>query len=117
MSLHNYPQILRRPHGRSQGEPRHHRPDLQRKLRGQCRKESTIWEFDKPKKNGDHPTMKPIPFLTYPIQNSSMANSVVLDHFGGSGSTLIACEQTDRICCTIELDEKFCDVIVRKYIE
>ena len=46
-----------------------------------------------------------------------MANSVVLDPFGGSGSTLIACEQTDRICCTIELDEKFCDVIVRRYIE
>ena len=45
------------------------------------------------------------------------ANSVVLDPFGGSGSTLIACEQTDRICCTIELDEKFCDVIVRRYIE
>ena len=81
------------------------------------RKESTIWEFDKPKKNGDHPTMKPIPLTAYPIQNSSMANSVVLDPFGGSGSTLIACEQTDRICCTIELDEKFCDVIVRRYIE
>lgn len=81
------------------------------------RKETTIWEFDKPKKNGDHPTMKPIPLLAYPIQNSSMANSVVLDPFGGSGSTLIACEQTDRICCTIELDEKFCDVIVKRYIE
>ena len=81
------------------------------------RKESTIWEFDKPKKNGDHPTMKPVPLLAYPIQNSSMANSIVLDPFGGSGSTLIACEQTDRICCTIELDEKFCDVIVRRYIE
>lgn len=61
--------------------------------------------------------MKPIPLLAYPIQNSSMANSVVLDPFGGSGSTLIACEQTNRICCTIELDEKFCDVIVKRYIE
>ena len=81
------------------------------------RKESTIWEFDKPKKNGDHPTMKPIPLLAYPIMNSSMSNTVVLDPFGGSGSTLIACEQTDRICHTIELDEKFCDVIVRRYIE
>ena len=81
------------------------------------RKETTIWEFDKPKKNGDHPTMKPIPLLAYPIGNSSMANSVVLDPFGGSGSTLIACEQTDRICRTIELDEKFCDVIVKRYIE
>jgi len=81
------------------------------------RKESTIWEFDKPKKNGDHPTMKPIPLLAYPIMNSSMTNAIVLDPFGGSGSTLIACEQTDRICCTVELDEKFCDVIVKRYIE
>ena len=81
------------------------------------RKESTIWEFDKPKKNGDHPTMKPIPLLAYPIANSSMSNSVVLDPFGGSGSTLIACEQTNRICYTIELDEKYCDVIVNRYIE
>ena len=81
------------------------------------RKESTIWEFDKPKKNGDHPTMKPIPLLAYPIINSSLSNCIVLDSFGGSGSTLIACEQTDRICHTIELDEKFCDVIVKRYIE
>lgn len=81
------------------------------------RKESTIWEFDKPKKNSDHPTMKPIPLLAYPIMNSSMSNTLVLDPFGGSGSTLIACEQTDRSCFTIELDEKFCDVIVKRYIE
>ena len=81
------------------------------------RKESTIWEFDKPKKNGDHPTMKPIPLLAYPIMNSSMSNTLVLDPFGGSGSTLIACEQTDRSCYMIELDEKFCDVIVKRYIE
>lgn len=81
------------------------------------RKETTIWEFDKPKKNGDHPTMKPIPLLAYPIMNSSLTNSVVLDPFGGSGSTLIACEQTNRICYTVELDEKFCDVIVKRYIE
>lgn len=81
------------------------------------RKESTIWEFDKPKKNGDHPTMKPIPLVAYPIKNSSMANSIVLDPFGGSGSTLIACEQTGRVCRTIELDEKYCDVIVKRFIE
>ena len=81
------------------------------------RKQTTIWEFDKPKKNGDHPTMKPIPLLAYAIQNSSMSNTLVLDPFGGSGSTLIACEQTDRSCCTIELDEKYCDVIVKRYIE
>ncbi len=81
------------------------------------RKETTIWEFDKPKKNGDHPTMKPIPLLAYPIKNSSMSNTLVLDPFGGSGSTLIACEQTERTCYTIELDPKFCDVIVKRYIE
>ena len=61
--------------------------------------------------------MKPIPLLAYPIMNSSLTNSLVLDPFGGSGSTLIACEQTDRICRTIELDEKFCDVIVSRFIE
>lgn len=81
------------------------------------RKESTIWEFDKPKKNGEHPTMKPVPLLAYPILNSSLTNCIVLDPFGGSGSTLIACEEADRICHTIELDEKFCDVIVKRYIE
>ena len=81
------------------------------------RKETTIWKFDKSKKNGDHPTMKPLALLAYPIMNSSMSNTNVLDPFGGSGSTLIACEQTDRICYTIELDEKFCDVIVKRYIE
>ena len=81
------------------------------------RKESTIWSVDKPKKNGDHPTMKPVALIAYPIMNSSLTNSIVLDPFGGSGSTLIACEQTDRICYTVELDEKFCDVIVKRYIE
>ena len=81
------------------------------------RKQTTIWEFDKPKKNGDHPTMKPVPLIAYPIKNSSMSNCIVLDPFGGSGSTLIACEQTNRICHTIELDEKYCDVIIKRYIE
>ena len=81
------------------------------------RKETTIWEFDKPKKNADHPTMKPVPLLAYPIMNSSLTNCIVLDPFGGSGSTLIACEQANRICCMVELDEKYCDVIVKRYIE
>ena len=81
------------------------------------RKETTIWEFDRPSKNSLHPTMKPVALVAYPIQNSSMSNCIVLDPFGGSGSTLIACEQTDRICYTIELDEKYCDVIVKRYIE
>lgn len=81
------------------------------------RKQTTIWEFEKPKKNADHPTMKPIALLAYPIMNSSLTNCIVLDPFGGSGSTLIACEQSDRICFTIELDEKYCDVIIKRYIE
>ena len=81
------------------------------------RKQTTIWEFDKPKQNADHPTMKPVELLAYPILNSSMVNCVVLDPFGGSGSTLIACEQTDRICFMVELDEKYCDVIVRRFCQ
>lgn len=81
------------------------------------RKQSTIWEYDKPKKNGDHPTMKPVALVAYPIINSSMSGCIVLDPFGGSGSTMMACEQTDRICFTNELDEKFCDVIVKRFIE
>lgn len=81
------------------------------------RKQTTIWEFEKPKKNKDHPTMKPVALVAYPIINSSLTNCIVLDPFGGSGSTLIACEQTDRICHMIELDEKYTDVIVKRYIE
>ena len=81
------------------------------------RKQTTIWEFDRPKKSEQHPTMKPVGLVAYPIKNSSMSNCIVLDPFGGSGSTLVACEQTNRICYTIELDEKFADVIVNRYIE
>lgn len=81
------------------------------------RKESTIWEFDRPKQSKEHPTMKPVPLLAYPIMNSTMSNCTVLDPFGGSGSTLIACEQTNRICYMMELDPKYCDVIVNRYIE
>lgn len=81
------------------------------------RKQTTIWEYDRPKASKDHPTMKPVALMAYPIQNSCMSNCIVLDPFLGSGSTLIACEQTNRICYGIELDEKFVDVIVKRYIE
>jgi len=81
------------------------------------RKQTTIWEYDRPKSSKDHPTMKPVALMAYPIQNSCMSNCIVLDPFLGSGSTLIACEETNRICYGIELDEKFADVIVRRYIE
>ena len=81
------------------------------------RKQTTIWEYDRPKSSKDHPTMKPIQLMAYPIQNSSMRGTIVLDPFLGSGSTLIAADQTGRICYGIELDEKFVDVIVKRYIE
>lgn len=81
------------------------------------RKQTTIWEYDRPKSSKEHPTMKPVALMAYPIQNSSMSNCIVLEPFCGSGSTLIACEQTNRICYAIELDEKFVDVIVKRYIE
>lgn len=81
------------------------------------RKQTTIWEYDRPKSSKEHPTMKPVALMAYPIQNSCMSNCIVLDPFLGSGSTLIACEETNRICYGIELDEKFADVIVHRYIE
>lgn len=81
------------------------------------RKQTTIWEYDRPKASKDHPTMKPVALMAYPIQNSCMSNCIVLDPFLGSGSTLIAAEQTNRICFGIELDEKFVDVIVKRFIE
>lgn len=81
------------------------------------RKQTTIWNYDKPKRNKNHPTSKPLDLLGYPICNSSQENAIVLDIFGGSGSTMMACEQTNRICCMMELDEKYASVILRRYVE
>ena len=81
------------------------------------RKQTTIWEFEKPKKNDVHPTMKPIPLIAYCIMNSSMSNTLVLDPFLGSGTTMMACEQSERTCYGLELDPKYCDVIINRYIE
>ncbi len=81
------------------------------------RKQTTIWNFKKPKRNENHPTSKPLDLLSYPLQNSSQENAVVIDTFGGSGSTLMACELTNRICYTMELDEKYASVILRRYVE
>ena len=81
------------------------------------RKQTTIWHFDKPKRNANHPTSKPLDLLGYPIGNSTQENGVVMDTFGGSGSTLMACEQMNRICYTMELDEKYASVILRRYVE
>ena len=81
------------------------------------RSQSDVWNFDKPSKNDLHPTMKPIALVERAINNSSKVMDIVLDTFGGSGSTLIACEKTQRRCRMIELDEKYVDVIVRRWQE
>ena len=81
------------------------------------RKQTTIWNFKKPKRNENHPTSKPLDLLSYPLGNSSQENAIVVDTFGGSGSTLMACELSNRICYTMELDEKYASVILRRYVE
>ena len=81
------------------------------------RKQTTVWEYDKPKSSPLHPTTKPVTLMAYPLKNSSMTNGIILDPFLGSGSTLIACCETDRVCRGIELDPKFVDCIVKRYIE
>ena len=81
------------------------------------RAQTTVMEYNKPKKNDVHPTMKPVEMLVYLLRNSSQRGNVVLDTFGGSGSTLIACEESGRICRTMELDPKYCDVIRRRWAE
>ena len=81
------------------------------------RKQTTIWNFAKPKRNANHPTSKPLDLLGYPIGNSTQENAIVIDTFGGSGSTLMACEQMNRTCCTMELDEKYASVILRRYVD
>ena len=79
------------------------------------RKQTTIWEFDKPTKSKLHPTMKPLPLIAYPMRNSSQVNGIVLDLFGGSGTTLIVAEQLDRAACLMEIDPKYASVIVRRF--
>ena len=81
------------------------------------RRQTTVWNFAKPKRNADHPTSKPLDLLGYPIGNSSQENAVVLDPFGGSGSTMMACEQMNRSCYMMELDEKYASVILRRAVE
>lgn len=80
------------------------------------RKQTTVWEFEKPRKNDVHPTMKPIPLIAYCIMNSSMSNTLVVDPFLGSGTTMMACQQAERTCYGLELDPKYCDVIVSRFI-
>ena len=79
------------------------------------RKQTDVWNFNRPIVSDLHPTMKPVDLCAYAIKNSSLPGQIVLDLFLGSGSTLIACEQVDRICYGMELDPAYCDVIVRRW--
>lgn len=79
------------------------------------RKQTTVLEFNKPNRNAEHPTMKPIELFAYQIQNSSRKGDIVLDSFGGSGTSIIACEQLNRKCYMMELDPHYCDVIVARW--
>lgn len=79
------------------------------------KRKNNVWWFDKPVKSDEHPTMKPVGLCGEAIRNSSIIGDVVLDLFGGSGSTLIACEQTERKCYMVELDPKYVDVIRKRY--
>ncbi len=81
------------------------------------RKQTTVLNFDKPLRNGEHPTMKPVELFAYLIENSSKKGDAVLDLFGGSGTTLIGCEQLDRRAYIMELDERYCDVIINRWEE
>ena len=80
------------------------------------RSQGDVWEFAKPKKNDVHPTMKPVELCQRAVLNSSKPNDIVLDLFGGSGSTLIACEQTNRKCRMMEFEPKYCDVILKRFL-
>jgi site-specific DNA-methyltransferase (adenine-specific) len=81
------------------------------------RKQTTILEFDKPTRNGEHPTMKPVALFEYQLLNNTKGGDIVLDSFGGSGTTLIAAEKNGRVARIMELDPKYCDVIVRRWEE
>lgn len=84
---------------------------------GSDRTQTTVLEFKKPSRNGEHPTMKPVELFAYQIGNSSRAGAIVLDSFGGSGTTAIACEQLGRQARLMELDPKYVDVIVTRWQE
>ena len=79
------------------------------------RKQTTVLDFDRPNRNGEHPTMKPVALFDYQIKNNTKGSDIVLDSFGGSGTTLIACEQNKRIARVMELDPKYCDVILQRW--
>ena len=80
------------------------------------RKQTTVWCFNRPSKSEAHPTIKPVAMAKRAIQNSSLSGQLVQDLFGGSGTTLVACIRLDRQCRIMEIDPRYCDVIVKRYI-
>ena len=80
------------------------------------RKQTTVIDMNKPNRNAEHPTMKPVQLFAYLMENSSKPGDIILDSFCGSGTTLIACEQMGRVARVLELDPKYCDVIVERCI-
>jgi DNA modification methylase len=81
------------------------------------RKQTDVWDIPRPKRSDEHPTMKPVELVARALVNSSSEGDLVLDLFGGSGTTILAAAQTERVCCSMELDPKYVDVIVKRYIQ
>ena len=79
------------------------------------RKGTSVWEFDRPTKSELHPTMKPVELILKALKNSSKSEDIIYEPFGGSGSTMIACEKLNRACYSVELDPKYADVIVKRW--
>lgn len=79
------------------------------------RKQTTVIDYNKPSRNGEHPTMKPVGLFDYQIKNNTKGSDIVLDLFGGSGTTVIACEQNGRKARCMELDPHYCDVIIQRW--
>jgi DNA modification methylase len=87
------------------------------KFTGGGSQKTSVWEFDKPRASKEHPTMKPVELIENAILNNSEEKDIILDIFGGSGTTIIASEKNNRACRMMELDEHYCDVIVQRYIK
>ena len=81
------------------------------------RKQTTVLDFQRPSRSTEHPTMKPVELFAYQVTNNTKGEDIVLDTFLGSGSTLMACEKTGRICYGMELDPRYMDVIVQRYVD
>lgn len=85
------------------------------RLKSKDRRKTTVWNFKRPKASREHPTMKPVGMWMYGIKNHTEEGNIVFDPFTGSGTCLIACERSDRVCYGMEIDPHYCDVIIKRY--